>query len=64
MKTPPLKYWDRLRSSFWFVPVTMACLAMAMAVGAVELDKAVTDDWLLRLGWSDSGAARGAIPDR
>ncbi len=60
MKTLLLKYWDRLRSSFWFVPAVMACLAVALAVSAVELDKAVADDWLRRLGWIYSGGAEGA----
>ena len=60
MRALLLKYWDRLRSSFWFVPATMACLAAVLAVCAVELDKAVTEDWLQRLGWSYSGGAEGA----
>ena len=60
MKTLLLKYWDRLRSSFWFVPAAMACLAMALSVAVVALDKAVGDDWLARLGWSYSGGAEGA----
>ncbi len=60
LKTLLLKYWDRLRSSFWFVPAAMACLAVALAFSAVELDKAVADDWLSRLGWSYSGGAEGA----
>ena len=38
----------------------MASLAAALAVSAVELDKAVTGDWLQRLGWSYSGGAAGA----
>ena len=38
----------------------MACLAAALAVGAVELDKAIAEDWLQRLGWSYSGGAEGA----
>jgi uncharacterized membrane protein len=60
MKARLLKYWDRLRSSFWFVPAAMACLAMALALASVELDKAVGDAWLERLGWSYSGGAGGA----
>jgi uncharacterized membrane protein len=60
LKALLLKLWDRLRSSFWFVPAAMACLAVALAIGAVELDKAVGDDWLERLGWSYSGGAEGA----
>jgi len=38
----------------------MACLAVALAVSAVELDKAVTEDWLKSLGWIYSGGAEGA----
>lgn len=60
MTTLLLKYWDRLRSSFWFVPAVMACLAVALALGAVELDKAATEDWLKRLSWIYSGGAEGA----
>ncbi|MCP8688448.1 DUF2254 domain-containing protein [Marinobacterium sedimentorum] len=60
MKALLLKYWDRLRSSFWFVPGAMASLAAALAVSAVELDKAVAGDWLQSLGWSYSGGAAGA----
>jgi uncharacterized membrane protein len=60
MKTWLLKNWDRLRSSFWFLPAAMACLAVALAVSAVELDKAVTDDWLQSLSWIYSGGAEGA----
>jgi uncharacterized membrane protein len=50
MKTLLLRYWDRLRSSFWFVPAAIACLAAALAVSAVELDRAVAGDLLQRLG--------------
>lgn len=60
MKTLLLKYWGRLRSSFWFVPATMAVLATALAMSAVAIDRAVGDDWLESLGWSYSGGAEGA----
>jgi uncharacterized membrane protein len=60
MKTPLLKYFDLLRSSFWFVPAAMACLAVVLAFSAVELDKAAPDDWLLRLSLIYSGGAEGA----
>lgn len=60
MKTLLLKYWDRLRSSFWFVPAAMACLAAALAFSAVALDRAIAGDFLKRLGWSYSGGAEGA----
>lgn len=60
MKILLLKYLDELRSSFWFVPAALACLAVALAFCAVELDKAVSGEFLQRLGWSYSGGAEGA----
>jgi len=60
LKALLLKDWDRVRSSFWFVPAVMACLAMALAVSAVELDKGIAEGWLQRLGWIYSGGAEGA----
>ncbi|MBC7499233.1 MAG: DUF2254 domain-containing protein [Herminiimonas sp.] len=60
MKTMLLKYWDQLRSGFWFVPTAMATLAVILAFSAVALDEAVTEDWLDSLGWSYSGGAEGA----
>jgi len=38
----------------------MACLAVALAVCAVELDKTIPEDWLQGLGWIYSGGAEGA----
>ena len=61
MKTLLLKYWDRLRSSFWFVPAAMACLAVALAVSAVALDRAFANDWLQSLGWSYAGAEGASL---
>jgi uncharacterized membrane protein len=54
------KYWYRLRSSLWFVPATMTCLAVTLALCAVALDRTVTNDWLQLLGLSYSGGAEGA----
>jgi len=60
LKTLLLKYWDRLGSSFWFVPAVMACLAVALAISAVELDRTIAKGWLRRLDWIYSGGAEGA----
>lgn len=38
----------------------MVCLAVVLAITAVELDKAVTAAWLQRLSWIYSGGAEGA----
>ncbi|MBA3059327.1 MAG: DUF2254 domain-containing protein [Gammaproteobacteria bacterium] len=60
MKTLLLRFWDRLRSSFWFVPTAMAFGALALAFFTVALDEAVTDDRLLALSWIYGGGAEGA----
>jgi len=60
LKALLLKYWDRLGSSFWFVPAVMASLAVALAASAVELDRTIAEGWLERLGWIYSGGAEGA----
>jgi uncharacterized membrane protein len=33
-----LNYWERLRSSFWFLPSIMATAAVILAFGLVALD--------------------------
>lgn len=55
-----LKYWDRLRSTFWFVPAAMASLAVLLALSAIALDQAFAKDWLKRRGGSYSADAEGA----
>ncbi|MEO6446542.1 MAG: DUF2254 domain-containing protein [Gemmatimonadaceae bacterium] len=60
MKSRLLKYWDLLRSSFWFTPSLMAAGAVALAYITVGLDQTVTDEWLKRIGWAYSGGASGA----
>ncbi len=60
MKTLLLKYWDLLRSSFWFVPALMTGAAAVLAFATVALDEAGTDAWLQALDWTYSGGAEGA----
>ena len=60
MRAQLLKYWDRIRSSFWFLPSLMACGAVALALATVALDGSVTDDWLQTLAWVYTGGAEGA----
>ncbi|WP_197527400.1 DUF2254 domain-containing protein [Pirellulimonas nuda] len=55
-----LKWWDLLRSSFWFVPSLMAAGSVALAVAMVALDDAVSDEWLIDGGWAYTGGAEGA----
>nr|WP_019627406.1 DUF2254 family protein [Thioalkalivibrio sp. AKL10] len=60
MKTLTFRYWDRIRSSLWFIPTVMALGAVFLAFISVALDRPVTN-WLLRSwGWTFTGGAEGA----
>lgn len=60
MRAPLLKYWDYLRSSFWFLPSLMAAGAVALAFAVVAMDESMTDPWLKRQDWVYTGGAGGA----
>lgn len=61
MKGRLLKYWDGLRSSFWFLPSIMTGGAAVLAFAVVAVDRARTDDSLEALGrWAYTGGAEGA----
>ncbi|MEO6352113.1 MAG: DUF2254 domain-containing protein [Burkholderiaceae bacterium] len=62
MKAHIHKYWDRLRSSFWFLPSIMTGCAIVLAFASVALDEAVTNQWLLSSAWvwAYAGSAEGA----
>jgi uncharacterized membrane protein len=47
MKVHVFKTWERIHSSFWFLPAVMAGGAMVLAFATVALDTVVTD-WLTR----------------
>lgn len=46
MKTKLTLYWDRLRSSYWFVPSLMAVLAVIAASVAVYVDGRAGQEWM------------------
>ena len=54
------KYWDRLNSSFWFLPSLMAMGAVTLSFVTVALDQSVTERWLRSLDWAYAGGAVGA----
>lgn len=60
MKTLIFRYWDRTRSSLWFIPTLMAIVAVLLAFCSVALDRAVTN-WLWHAwDWTFTGGAEGA----
>ncbi len=60
MRVQVFKIWDRVRSSFWFLPTVMAGGAMVLAFATVALDEPVTDWLTLHWGWNFTGGAEGA----
>lgn len=55
-----LKWWQLLHSSFWFIPGVMSGGAAMLAVGAVALDRAKSDEWRETFGFLYTGGAEGA----
>lgn len=60
LKALLLHYWDRLKSSLWFVPAAMAFLAMASASATVAIDRAYGTELFRAVSWIYSGGAEGA----
>lgn len=53
-------YWDRLSTSYWFVPamMTIGALALALALGA--LDEAMSSEFVAETAWLLKGGPEGA----
>ncbi len=60
MKAHIHKYWDGIRSSFWFLPSVMTCCAVVLAYASVAIDEAVKNHWLRVNVWAYAGGAEGA----
>ncbi len=60
MRTVPLRgLWNRLRSTYWFVPALITLGSIALAAGLVALDTSYPG-LASSLGWIYSGGASGA----
>jgi uncharacterized membrane protein len=60
MQIQLLKIWDRIRTSFWFVPTLMSLGAMLLSFASVSVDESITDEWLSRQSWAYTGGAESA----
>lgn len=61
MRIRLLKFWDSLRSSYWFVPSLMAVGAVLLSFGMIALDRRLGDTGIVkRIGWIYSGSPEGA----
>lgn len=55
-----LKYWDRIRSGFWFLPTLMAAIASVLSYGTVAVDSMLTARGTHVWSWIYTGGAEGA----
>jgi len=54
------KYWNRIRSGFWFLPGVMAVVAVALALVSVSVDEPLTEWMAVNWGWTFTGGAEGS----
>lgn len=55
-----LALWEKLRTSFWFVPTLMTTAAVALSFASVHLDGQVNAKWVRTVGWIWAGSPEGA----
>jgi uncharacterized membrane protein len=60
MKTRLLNLWEKLRTSYWFIPSLMVLAALLLAPGINWLDDVWTPDWLWESGWAHKNEPAGA----
>ena len=61
MKARLLNLWEKLRTSFWFVPTLMSAVMAAASAGTVAIDNSALGSKLEHsIGWLWSGGADGA----
>ncbi len=60
MKVRLYGYWDRIRSSLWFLPAVMAVTAVLLSLAVVAVDRRMEDRWPARWGWLYTGGSEGA----
>ncbi len=60
MKVQLFKYWETVRTSFWFIPAVMVFMAVVLAAAAIQLDRlTMARGWLFWV-WVFTGEAEGA----
>jgi uncharacterized membrane protein len=60
MKTKLLNLWEKLHTSYWFVPSLMVVAALLLAQGINWLDDMWTPDWLWESDWAHKNEPEGA----
>ena len=52
--------WETVRTTYWAVPSVMALAALALSIGMIQLDRALTPKLLGTLSWVYTGGPEGA----
>jgi uncharacterized membrane protein len=60
MRAHLLKYWNTLRSSYWFVPTLMTLAAIGLSFLTTAADAAFGSGWIEGVGWIYPNTADGA----
>jgi uncharacterized membrane protein len=60
MKTRLINFFDRLQSTYWFVPTLMLVLALGLFVGMISIDRRFARESIEVLGWIYTGGPEGA----
>ena len=53
-------WWERLRTSYWFVPAILTVSAVALSFFTVHIDSVVSAKWIRATGWIWAGGPEGA----
>ncbi|MFU8805120.1 MAG: DUF2254 domain-containing protein, partial [Bradymonadaceae bacterium] len=60
MKANLLKFWERLRTSYWFLPTLMTMAVVILSIGTLLLDHRIGQDWMEQVVWLDTSKPEGA----
>ncbi len=60
MRAVLLKFFDTLRSSYWFIPSIMAVLAVVLAIGMILIDSYYGSNWINHVRWLYVASPSGA----
>jgi uncharacterized membrane protein len=60
MRTKLRNFWEKLSSSYWFLPAVMVLLAVGLSKAMVELDRRMEESPLAQFGWTYKNVPDGA----
>lgn len=60
MRSKAANLWDKLRSSFWFVPLAMSLAALVLTEVTLRIDQTHDNEWARKIGWIAAGSSEDA----